>query len=264
MDTFVPAATFDPQLFKGSTLILPSVSIGNVPQLTCDLLIHTLKLERCGFIEDNAVMPVAGGREEGQPVGIAVPVEVFQSEDHRWTVIQQRAPTFRDKRQQFINNLVTFVERYQFSNVILLTSMDATRRLDVQINSMPFRLLSNPSTNAVAERAQALGVSYLENVEKTAEQETGKKGIPALPGAGIARPLFARLAETNVPTTLFLIFALEGAYLFQDNVPDSIQFVNMLNTVLELKSAKDTLTSWTPPKSWEYLFGTPFNAELYQ
>ncbi|KAG0172469.1 Proteasome assembly chaperone 2 [Apophysomyces sp. BC1034] len=210
MDTFVPIPAFDTQLLKGSTLIVPTVSIGNVPQLTCDLLIHTLRLHRCGFIDDDAVMPVAGGREEGQPVGVAVPVEVFQSEDRRWTVIQQRAPTFKGKRSQLVDNFAAFVEKYEFSRVILLTSMDATRRLDVQINSTPFRVLSTYTTNAVAERARELGIPYFEKVEGASEHTDENKDVPELPGAGIARSLLVRLTRSKVPTTLFLIFALEG------------------------------------------------------
>lgn len=91
------------------------MSIGNVPQLTCDLFVHTLGLERVGFINNDAVMSVAGKREGVQGPGVAVAVEgklafhvrwvmyakhinaVYQSSDRRWTMIQQRAPTYKVK-----------------------------------------------------------------------------------------------------------------------------------------------------------------------
>jgi proteasome assembly chaperone 2 len=44
-----------------------------------------------------------------------------------------------------------------------------------------------------------------------------------------------------------------------DNVQDSIDFGNYIHRVLELEQ----ITQFTPPKSWEFLFGTPFNADLY-
>lgn len=48
------------------TLILPCVSVGNVPQLTCDLLISTLinideqNIKLIGHINSDGLMPVAG------------------------------------------------------------------------------------------------------------------------------------------------------------------------------------------------------------
>jgi hypothetical protein len=48
-----------------------------------------------------------------------------------------------------------------------------------------------------------------------------------------------------------------------DNVQDSIEYANFVNTLLKIE-IDGQLTGWTPPKSWEFLFGTPFNAELYQ
>ena len=44
-----------------STIVLqPSVSVGNVPQLTVDLILNTLKLERVGWINDDSLLPVVG------------------------------------------------------------------------------------------------------------------------------------------------------------------------------------------------------------
>lgn len=68
-----------------------------------------------------------------------------------------------------------------------------------------------------------------------------------------------------------------------DNVNDAVLFANMFNTLFQLRAdqgkngngkedrgATFSLTavvfigSWTPPPSWDFLFGTPFNQELYQ
>ncbi|KAI9245422.1 PAC2 family-domain-containing protein [Helicostylum pulchrum] len=236
--SFVPVPNYDPSSLKGSTLILPTVSIGNVPQLVSDLLIHSLKLERIGFLDQDSLVPVSGIREDSTDVGVTVPLEVYQSKDHQWTCVQQRSPTLKGKKQEFINEIATFTS--QFKQVVLLTSMDATRRLDSQINGPPFRVWGN---GEYKEKAVALSVPILETTDDKLE----------LPGSGLARHLYEQL-ETKVPVTLLIMFALEG-----DNVQDSIEYGNFINTLLNLQ-----LTGWTPPKSWEFLFGTPFNADLYQ
>lgn len=38
----------------------PCVSVGNVPQLSVDLFINTLKLSRVGYLEDESLVPVIG------------------------------------------------------------------------------------------------------------------------------------------------------------------------------------------------------------
>ncbi|KAI8366353.1 PAC2 family-domain-containing protein [Choanephora cucurbitarum] len=238
--TFIPVSNYDSQLLKGSKLLLPTVSIGNVPQLTFDLLVHTLKLQRVGYIDQDALMPVSGIREDDQ-TGVTVPMEVFQSNDHQWTYVQQRSPTIKGKRQAFLDQLVEFAS--QFSQVTIVTSMDASRRLDSQIRGAPFRVFGDKS---VVDQLAVLGIPVLENMLN--------EDAWRLPGAGLARHLYQQLSP-RLPTSLLVMFALEG-----DNVQDSIEYANLINTVFKLQ----TISHWTPPKSWEFLFGTPFNAELYQ
>lgn len=168
------------------------------------------------------------------------PFIVFQSKDHKWTCIQQRSPTLKGKRQEFIDDMNKFAA--QFSKVILLTSMDASRRLDCQINGPPFRVLGK---GEYVDRSVATGVPVLEEDNDKLE----------LPGSGLASQLYKSISA-SVETTMVIMFALEG-----DNVQDSIEYANFVNTLLTINTE---LTGWTPPKSWEFLFGTPFNAELYQ
>ena len=64
--------------FKSSTLIVPSVSIGNVPQLAIDLLITTLNIPLVGYMTSPYLVPCAGTREESSSFGhggIACPLE---------------------------------------------------------------------------------------------------------------------------------------------------------------------------------------------
>lgn len=167
---------------------------------------------------------------------------VFQSKDHQWTCIQQRSPALKGKRQAFIDEITNFAA--QFNRVILLTSMDASRRLDNQINGPPFRTRGKSQE---VENATKMGVPQLE-LEESEKLD--------LPGSGLASTLFKSISNRVDATTMLIMFALEG-----DNVQDSIEYANFVNTLLSINTK---LSGWTPPKSWEFLFGTPFNAELYQ
>lgn len=242
---FVPVPNYDSNSLKESILLLPTVSIGNVPQLVSDLVIHTFQLERVGFLDDDSLVPVSGVREDIKAPGVTVPLEVFQSKDKKWACVQQRSPTLKGKRKQFIDNMTQFAS--QFRQVVILTSMDASRRLDSQINGPPFRVFGK---SEYIERSKTLGVPELESNEDESDDKLN------LPGSGLTRHLYAKL-ETLVPTTVLVMFALEG-----DNVQDSIEYANFLNTLLQIQL--EGLSGWTPPKSWEFLFGTPFNADLYQ
>ena len=64
--------------FKFSTLIFPSVSIGNVPQLAVDLLITTLNVPLVGYMSSPYLLPCAGSKEGSGtfgPGGISCPLE---------------------------------------------------------------------------------------------------------------------------------------------------------------------------------------------
>jgi hypothetical protein len=64
--------------FKASTLIFPSISIGNVPQLAIDLLITTLKIPLVGYLPSPYLVPCAGTREDPTDTGtggISCPLE---------------------------------------------------------------------------------------------------------------------------------------------------------------------------------------------
>ncbi|KAG0353995.1 PAC2 family-domain-containing protein [Gamsiella multidivaricata] len=191
MNTFVPSPGFDASRFKGTILILPSVSIGNVPQLTTDLLLATLKLDRVGCIEDENVIPVVGPADKpheatsplsatattapgsaASGAGLSLAVEVFQSKDGKWTLIQQRSPTVRHRSHFYADNLVQFIKDAEFDQVVLLASADGARRVDIQLrSSTPVRYISSPAVpKTLLETIQGLGLEQLENVATTEDE----------------------------------------------------------------------------------------------
>jgi PAC2 family len=87
---FTPITSAKPPAFSKQTLVLvidlkpfsyrdslhpqPVISKGNVGQLACDLLIASLSLERIGFLDSSALVPVIGSREDGVK-GVSTPLE---------------------------------------------------------------------------------------------------------------------------------------------------------------------------------------------
>ncbi|CAG8551170.1 13283_t:CDS:2 [Ambispora gerdemannii] len=266
MDNFVAEDFFDSKLLEYSKLILPSVSIGNVPQLTIDLLTTTLDVKRVGFIDDENVIPVAGTREDTQGA-------VFQSNDRKWTLIQQRAPLIRKHLPQFARSLISFIEAFKFSEVIFLSSADACRRIDAQIIGTPLRILTTSSiSNDLQTRITSLELKQLEHVKsedfiKPHHQQdvgsttTDSDDVPQIPGGGVTKHLYQLAKEKNLPLVVILWFATEGGKNYY-NTPDAIQLANHANSLLGLFPSQDSV-AWKAPKSWQGIFGKPFEKELY-
>lgn len=95
----------------------------------------------------------------------------------------------------------------QFQQVVLLTSMDASRRLDSQIQGEPFRVYGE---HGLVMRAVTLGIPVLENFELELSQDSDNEHHVHLPGSGLAKHLYQQLEQKDVETTLLLMFALEG------------------------------------------------------
>ncbi|KAF9933254.1 Proteasome assembly chaperone 2 [Linnemannia zychae] len=310
MNSFVPSPGFDARRFKGTTLILPSVSIGNVPQLTTDLLLSTLQLDRVGCIEDENVVPVLGPADRphnststtnNSASGLSMAVEVFQSKDGKWTIIQQRSPTVAHRSHQYADNLTQFIVESEFDQVVLLASADGARRIDIQLRSgNPVRYISSPAlSQSLLGMLMSLGLEPLENIpasdreiqqvrdhqhalfaqhsglaEKvqdmdisesstlTATQKVLEK-VPRIPNGGFARRLHSLCQEKGIPIMTVVKFAMEG-----DNAPDAIFLANVLNAILKIyvPTEQEALedAGWKVPRSWDSLYGNSYHQDMYQ
>ncbi|KAL3860700.1 hypothetical protein ACJMK2_010791 [Sinanodonta woodiana] len=123
--------------FEEKTLILTSVSVGNVGQLSADLLISTLSMKRIGYIHHESILPMVGN-DPFASVGattcnIVTSCEVYESMQKKLVVIQQRAPFIKGKRPCFRNWLVQWIKDSKFKMVVILTSTHAHERIDVQL-----------------------------------------------------------------------------------------------------------------------------------
>ncbi|KAF9905532.1 Proteasome assembly chaperone 2 [Linnemannia zychae] len=324
MNSFVPSPGFDARRFKGTTLILPSVSIGNVPQLTTDLLLSTLKLDRVGCIEDENVIPVLGPADRPHDVpasgssaalasaaagtgagvvsvgGLSLAVEVFQSKDGKWTLIQQRSPTVSHRSHHYADNLVQFIQDSEFDQVVLLASADGARRIDIQLQSgNPVRYIPSPQLpQTLVETLKGLRLEALENIpatdrevqhmrdiqrqqqqppagglaervqdiqldDPTATTQKVLEKVPRIPNGGFARRLHSLCQEKGIAILTVVAFAMEG-----DNAPDAIFLANVLNAILKVYVPTEQQVldgeGWKVPKSWDSLYGNSYHQDMYQ
>ena len=58
-------------------VLQPSVSVGNVPQLTLDLIINSLCAELSGWFHDDSILPVIGNKpfDHSSPSTLTTPAE---------------------------------------------------------------------------------------------------------------------------------------------------------------------------------------------
>ncbi|XP_002741628.1 proteasome assembly chaperone 2-like [Saccoglossus kowalevskii] len=264
-----------PDDFKGCTLILPAVSVGNIGQLSVDLLVTTLELVKVGYIHSECVLPVCGNdpfntdkkRTEGN---LATSTEVYFSAANNLVVVQQRAPLVKGKHADYCNGLIDWITSFQFDKVIMLTSSHAYERLDSQLQGSSFRYIATPKLEKIIgdQMKDELKWCRLENRDSTwcneHKNETSKisSGV-FIPGGGIAKRLYTQCCNKDISMAVLLVFCSEG-----DNISDALSLTTYLNhwlKVIPTKDPSDVTSSrvWQIPKSWSLLFGSTFDKSIY-
>ena len=124
---FVPVfgKQVDASVFKGTTLVLPSQSIGLSPFIGMDLFILNSDMERVGFYKSeyiaaalvNDIVQLAD-EESGK---ITMPAEFYVSKEHNLTFLMVRSGPVGGMRK-FCDELVAFIEQVEFTNVAIITS----------------------------------------------------------------------------------------------------------------------------------------------
>lgn len=115
---------------EGTTLIIPSVSLANVPQLTVDLLIHNYNFVRIGRLNDRYLYPFASPIDHGEHTdfqhGISTGLELYYSEEHNLSLIQQRSPIIPTFTKPFVIEVIEpFLSHYKIQKLVVLDSEDS-------------------------------------------------------------------------------------------------------------------------------------------
>ncbi|BFZ19356.1 hypothetical protein BsWGS_22395 [Bradybaena similaris] len=269
------------QDWRDFTLILPTVSVGNVGQLTADLIVSTLHMERVGYVLHPSLLPVIGSDpyadDESTPYKLTTSCEVFESKVAKVVVVQTRAPIIKGQRKIYADWLSDWIKKQHFRQVIVLTSTFAQDRLDYQISGPPFRILLSPT---MEQREGEFFTTKMEWTKLELRQPNQaythiQDGLPGsdylhMPGSGIAKLIFESCQE--LPTLVLMMFVSEG-----DNVHDAIALADQINKWLSLLpnqnshdkeeyqgQLKRTSVGWKIPKSWRLVFGSKYEPKLFQ
>lgn len=251
MSPFKPVATLSldeiTKLLTDSILVIPTVSAGNVPQLTTDLLVYSLGLQLVGRLSDEFVYPFAGPRDAPAGVktsGISTAVEVFSG--NGITFIQVRSPTLPGFRRKFVTaTLIPFINQFKFAETIAIASSNAALRESV--NSPRFILMHPPQTS-LSDR--------LAKISLDAPMAEAPPSLDYLPESGIVLDLLEEITSLPIGQVCApVLFVYEG-----DNFGDAHEFADQVASVLgidsnAIKASLPTPGEWTQPVSWQRVYG---------
>ncbi|XP_058823671.1 proteasome assembly chaperone 2 [Topomyia yanbarensis] len=231
----------------GYTLVIPTVSVGNVAQLAVDLLIETLKLNKIGLLWHPALIPVVGPPAFDHDVDkITTTAELFASEHRKLLVLQIRAPLVGALQSDFLDELTVFVQDRQLAEIIVLSSSFAHE--NHQIGARPYKYLANePFLSGNAETLQALQWAVLEG--------------NVIHGGGYATKLLDACSEKQLACFILFNYVSEG-----DNRADAVQLVSLLDklkTPLFPRESDGVQIKLAIPSSWKHLFGNSAPVNVY-
>mmetsp|Transcript_35826 Transcript_35826/g.59734 ORF Transcript_35826/g.59734 Transcript_35826/m.59734 type:complete len:265 (-) Transcript_35826:1480-2274(-) len=229
--------------FEGHTLILPAISLGNVGQLAIDLVVSTLAIPRVGLLDHPDVLCVAGfdAFSSARPeLRLVLSIEVFQDRAQRLTVLQQRAPPRKGRNGVFATALIKWISANKFLNVIVLSSIDASRRIDTQLFGRQLRyvLTASAATPSISNKMHSLNVLPLERfIDGEVSPATNDELKPdeeneLLRKGGFSRSLYDAAAESKIPLVLLTAFVTEG-----NNIPEATDIAECLASLLNFDKA---------------------------
>lgn len=118
-----------------ATLIVATVSIGNVGQFTCESLLRSFPHELVGYLFDPNVLPCFGHDPFPTTATSALSLELYQLKESQKPIyiLQQRAPAQLGRQRAFAKNLAEWISQQVFETVLLSSSIEATIQRDAQI-----------------------------------------------------------------------------------------------------------------------------------
>lgn len=231
---------------KDYTVIIPSVAVGNVGQLTCDLLISSLHMTKAASIWSTAVIPVVGYDPYNlKSDTLSGSCELYTCELRKIAVLQFRAPLVYRYAEEFLQAVVRKFKENNVKELIVLTSSFAHEKK--HILTSPFRYVVNQLYEC-EDKLEMLKLTEHENSESTLK----------ILGGGFAALLF-NIAKETLPCLILYKYCSEG-----DNIPDAYDMIALLSNIVTISSPDVKISSMlVQPVSWKLLFGRPPPIDIY-
>jgi len=265
-------------VLRGCLLVLPSVGIGNVSQLSIDLILANRPNNLIGYIHSPYVLPFIGADATAvAPAGMAgtinTAIEVYECEGA--VMIQQRTAVTTGAHRQFANELCDFITAFGISRVLVVSSAPAYRRTPEQVDSGHTAIVyqtrdAEDMTDSISRirRWATADVDDIPRLQATApaddtEDELIRSDVTAavsedtylpLTASGVARYVFAPLQRRHVAAVVVSTFVSEG-----DNAADALAFAGDILTLIDgLRGVGESNkpTALRAPMSWRLMYGT--------
>lgn len=247
----------DPRVdIQSCNLVVPSISIGNVPQLAIDLIINTVKPKYVGFIVHEHVVPVVGSNAfNASSSKITTSCEVFHHAPKRLLFLQIRGAIVQGKEHQFSRDVLEWAERNRIQNVICLTSILADVRKDKDLVGCQIRYLLPPKSQSdLVKKFEKFGWTEYEDPRLPELKEGWDPRRTYIPRGGWGQILYDLGNNMGLDSTLIMMYAYEG-----DNTIEAMEMASAVNTWIKIIPA----TTWIKPVSWCGVYGDAPPPNLY-
>lgn len=253
---FVPLKENEAQLGK-EWLLLPAVTVGNVGQLTLDLLIYNLGLERQASLYHKSVLAVCGqdpyGSGNGAPE-LATGMDVY-SKGHNVgvTVIQQRAPAAKGCQAMLAAAYHEWALSSSFGRVVLVTSLAPNHWRHVELlRTGQLCFLVAPHDKAEEDREELRRRRWVD-LEQLLDDDADN-----VVRGGIGPELLRLAKESKLPLIVVVRVCSEG-----DNVADAMLCASEITSWLGLEKHLKYPDALSPPPSWQAFYGGPPESSLF-
>lgn len=228
---------------KDYTLIVPTITTGNIPQLTIDLMLYTYDFVPMAKLDSTYLYPFSGPLDSGNNIstkddknnnGVCTPIEAYRCDELKVVLIQQRSPIIASYTKPFVEKvLVPF--GIQFKRAVILSSSDFSIQADYAATNV-----HNGVGNCKFEWFES---NELLPIAQLSLDETREKySYDSI----YANLLIELMLGSQTELNLLLAFVYEG-----DNFNDAEESARFLVHQLGLPK-KD---SFIKPKSWKGVYG---------
>lgn len=219
-----------PVNLKGSTLIIPAVSIGNVSQLASDLLLHNLKFKRIGHLEDDYLYPFASPVDYvDTPIdGISTGLEIHYSKQYNLTLILQRSPIIPSFTANFVKEIIIpFIHNHEFDQVLILDSSDS----GLTENLIPSTIVTYTNEDLLSKSIESLKLNNVKNIGNYEHSKYVKFITDEING--------------KITLNVHVIYVYEGENFYEANV-----LAHKVTESLDIE-----IDQFKKPKSWTGVYG---------
>lgn len=224
--------------FEGYNLLIPSVSVGNVPQLTIDLIITTLNLKKISTVWHPAIVPCVGTDPYYKTEEICTACELFVNKDLKLITMQLRSMFEPQHILSFFKEFKKALEKFKLNRIILLTSIFDYELHNIESNRF-FYICDDTNSSEEFSKMQKLSKDI--------------SGTYYLNGGGFVLKLYNFLDIRQC--------CVIGKYVSEgDNRLDAC---SLLTKLLPVVGISGDVSKFVYPTSWKYVFGGPPPPGIY-